>query len=155
MPTLPVILHSSHAAAENLDLRSLEGFSLTRCKSESRNRSNAGQSLSAKPKRADCRQIVLGSDFARRVSLETQQCILPIHAVPIIHNPDQGASPTLHMHLHVRGASIETVFHQFADDCRRSLHHLTCRNLTGQRVWKDSDLGHLKMTKAGDGHRSH
>src|SRR6185437_3030615 len=79
------------------------------------------------------------TDLAGGVSGERELRVRAPHPMSVIRNADQRASAVLDLHTDVLRPGIEGVFDQLLRDRRRTLDHLTRRDLVGHPVWEDGD----------------
>ena len=106
---------------------------------------NAGDARKASPRNPierTSRKIRAGADLARRMTLQTEQSILPVHAAAIIAHRDKTATSADILDPNPGSSGVEAVLNKFLDQRRRPLDHLPRRNLAGNDIWKKTNFSH-------------
>ena len=89
---------------------------------------DGGQGLSAEAEGEDVMQVIGRCQFGGGMPLEAQHGVVRCHAAAVVDNLDEGAPGIGHHHLHVRGAGIHRILHEFLHHGSRSLDHLSRSN---------------------------
>ena len=76
-------------------------------------------------------QVCGGADLGRRVPLEAKHGIRGAHAGAVVYDLDEGASGVRYHHVHLRRTCVHRVLHQFLDNGRGALYHLSGGNHVG------------------------
>ena len=137
-----MVLHSHEFAAHDFDFRAAQRLSLARGQAKAGNAGDAGQCLAAKTKGFDGRQILLGAYLAGGMAFNAQQGVLTIHSDTVIRDANQRRPSALDLDSHMRGSSIQTVFHQFTNHSSRPFHDFSSCHLAGECVGENADFRH-------------
>lgn len=133
------ITNMDEFAPVDLDLGAREGISLFGGETEARDAGDAGDGFAAKAKRVDGGEVFFGAYFARGVAFETEHGVFAVHAGTIVDNFDEGCPAALNVDFNMKGACVEAVFDQFANDRSGALNDFTGRHLAGEGVGEDAD----------------
>ena len=143
-------------ATEQLPAGELDGragglFGRARFKHQPGDGGDGRQRLAAKAERGDGKQIPDVAQFAGGVALEGQQRVVAQHAAAVVGDANQMPAAALHLDAKIGGAGVERIFEQFLDDGGGALHHLSGRDLVGDRVGEDAYSAHVTVLRAHRG----
>ena len=140
---------SAFDAAIHPDAIALRGAMAAGLHVQHGDRSNGGQSLTAKAKRGDVGQITIGQ-FRGGMALDRQGQIFPIHAKPVIHHPYQPSTAILYGDVNAPGLGVQRVFHQFLHGGSRALNHFARSDTVDENGVKAADGGgHMRGSSSG------
>ena len=114
---------------------------------EPRDRRDGGQGLAPEPECCDALNVVHVADLARGMALDAQQGVVVIHPAPVVGDQQGVPPPRDDFHLHLGGAGIERVLHQFLDDGCGAFDHFPGGDLIDHPVGQDLDLAGLGHTR--------
>ncbi len=106
---------------------------------EARYRGDRGQGFAPETERADGQKIRNRRDLAGRVSLQGQDRIAGLHAVPIVNDADEGEARAFDLDGDVIGPGVDGIFEQFLDHGCGPFDHLAGRDLVHERVGQHLD----------------
>ena len=96
---------------------------------------DGSQGLSAEAEGKDMMQVLGRCQLGSGMPLEAQHGVVRRHAAAVVDDLDEGAAGIGHHHLHIRGAGIHRILHEFLHHGSRSLDHLSrgnhVRNILG------------------------
>ena len=139
------VIHVEDFAPGDLDARSGGILSSGRLQRHAGHRGNGGQRLAAKSQRGDREQVVGGAQLGGGVALESQQCVVAIHAVAVVSEPDELASARLHLDANAVGSGVQCVLQKLFHHRGRPVHHLACGDLIGNLIGKYADTAHNSL----------
>jgi len=133
------IAHLLDFAAKNQDFRPYGGVGAVGCERELGNGCDGGKGFPSESHGGDGVEILELTKLAGGMTLNAQQCVVAIHASPIVQNPDQSASPIHHFDLNACGSGIEGILDQLLQNGCRAFHDLARGNLVDHRVRQHLD----------------
>ena len=128
---VPAVPDGFHLSTRDQHFGPRQGAMLPGGEPEARDRRDAGQCFSPEAEGVDGRQILARADFARGVSFQTEQRVVPVHADPVVGHADQGNSTPPGEDLDAGGTGVDGVFHQLFDHCGGAFDHLARGDLAG------------------------
>src|SRR5204862_4220648 len=90
--------------------------------------------LAAEPARHDRGEIVIAADLRRRMLLEREQGVVPIHAAPIVAHENESLASFLELDVDATGARVERVLDELLHDGRGTLDDLARGDAVGERL---------------------
>ena len=142
--------HADQFAAGKLDPNAFVILGVPRLQHQPRYRRNRGQSLAPKSQGSNGKQIIRGAQLGSRVTLESQQRVIVVHAAAVIGHPNQPLSARFRLDPNRPRPGVNRVFQQLFHHRRRPLHHLARRNLVRHVFGKYADSAHqLCPTEGG------
>ena len=100
---------------------------------------NRSQSLSTESHCLKGKQIGRFANLGGGMAFKSQTGIRFRHTLAIIDDLNGSLSGIHYLHINMLRSRINGIFHQFLDDGSRALNHLTCRNLIGNRIGKQTN----------------
>lgn len=76
------------------------------------------------------------------MAFEAQECVVAIHAAPVVNYADKGDAAAAKAHLDAGRTSIEGIFDELLDDRGGALDYLARRDLACDDFGEESDAGH-------------
>ena len=149
--------HLEQLAPVDHDLRGHGGVALplARGHGQAADTRDARQRLTPKAHGGNGAQVLGPLNFARRVSLQAEQRVIPAHAKPIVRHADQTPAPRLNLHGDACGLGIQGILDQLLDHAGRTLHHFAGGNLVGNQLGQETNAVHgagcRAETEAGPG----
>ena len=98
--------------------------------------------LAPEAERGHLFDVGVGADLARRVPLEREQDVVGPHALAVVQDDQQIASPALEADLDRARRGVDRVFEELLEGRRGSLHDLARRDAAGDRIGKHGDARH-------------
>ena len=97
-----------------------------------RHRIDRCERFAAKAERRNIFKIKEIADLARRVALERERELVLRDAAAVVRDDDALQAAPVDTYFDIHGTRVDGVFHEFFDDRRGALDHLTRRNLTDE-----------------------
>ncbi len=136
------VVNAENFAAGDLEVGSRGLIARGRVERDARDRSDRGQSFSAKSQSGDGEQIVCGAQLRGGVALKGQQRVVAVHAIAVIGDADQLAAAGFDFNADARGAGVERIFEQLFDHGGGAVNHFAGGDLVGHLVRENSNVPH-------------
>lgn len=108
---------------------------------------DAGQSFATETKRADADDVAHSLDLAGGVAFKRQQGVVGTHTYAVVAHLDHVFAAIIHRHRDLRGAGVDSIFHQFLDHRGRPFDDLAGGNLVAHIVGQNVDYVHVQYLK--------
>ena len=115
----------NHFPALNDHFTAFRGILLPGPERDPGHRSDARQRLAAKPHGRDREKVGFRLDLAGGVRLETQQGVIRVHAVSVIHHRDHVRAGFLDPDRDLVRMGVQRIFQQFLQHGSGAFHHFT------------------------------
>ena len=103
---------------------------------------DGGDGLAAESEGRDVEDVGFGGDFAGRMRIEAEQCVVGVHALAVVGDRDGTPSAVFDGDGDLPRACVERVFHKLLHDGRGAFDDLARRDLVADLVAQLSDLAH-------------
>ena len=125
-----------HSSTRNTYPRTTITAFLLRLQFNMCNSRDTGQRLTTKTLCCNMKQILRCLQFTCCMTLKAKQSIFMGHSFAIVLNVNQRFPSISDHHFYLGGSRINGVLQQLLHHRSGALHHLSCRNLIGNSIWK-------------------
>ena len=99
------------------------------------NSGNGSQRFATKAHRMQGEEVISLSNLRCGMTFKRQTSVGIRHAFAVVDDLNRRTPCIHHQHMNHVSIGINSILDKFFDDTCRTLNHLACRNLVGNRIW--------------------